>query len=1010
MNKETIQSFDLLEIVFENTHTLIAYLDKDMKFLCVNKAYASADKNEPDYFVGKGYFDLFPNEENETIFKQVVETGEPYSCFAKPFEYEHNPECEVIYWDWTLEPVKDKQGSVTNLIFHLVDVSERVKEQEELKSVSKLNEKFISESPFGISIYNHSGQCIAANSSMAKMIGATQEQVLEQNYNHISSWKKSGLLEVAIKCVNTQEKQRHEFDVKTSFGKHAFFDCLFSPLELHGEQYLSLMLDDINGRKDTEKALKESELLLEKAQHIAHVGHWKLDMGSSEITGSEELFRLFDLSKESTHVVDFIEVIHEDDREMAAAVLQRAMDLAEDWDIEYRVVHKNGDEKWVHAIGEVVTDEQGKVVQAIGTVHDITQRKLAVKEFERFFDLSKNMVGTGNLEGYFTRINSSFKNILGYETEELLAKPFIEFVYEKDIEKTIAVLNEAITGKNDLYIENRYRCKDGSIKWIEWNILALAKENKFYSYGRDVTERKCTEEALKTASELNQRIINESPIGLAIYDQTGQCIAANNSVAKMIGATQEQMLKQNYNEVASWKKSGLYDKAKQCLRSQEKMRHEFDVLTTFGKRAFFDGQLVAFTLHDEQHLLLMLDDISERKSSEMALKESEAMLEEAQRIAHVGSWEWIAETGTPTWSKELCAILEVDPDKPIPTIEEQHKIYTHESMARMTSAVENSMQTGESYEIELERVREDGTRRCLLARGEPMYDERGDFKGLRGTALDITSRKAAEAELSKHRHHLEELVDDRTKELRDTQDELVRKERLATLGQLTATVSHELRNPLGAMRPSLFIIEKKSDKEDERLQSAIERIDRNIDRCDHIIDELLSFTRITELDLEPIQIDKWLEIVIEEQVIPEGINIEKEFGLKNIKILIDTDRLRRAMINVMENAYHSMMDDNQQLVKNNNSYLKIKTITNNENVEIKITDNGCGIKKDNLNKVFEPLFSTKSFGVGLGMPTIKQILQQHGGDIDVESEEGKGTTVTLWLPCNMKGKDTGVVK
>ncbi len=237
-------------------------------------------------------------------------------------------------------------------------------------------------------------------------------------------------------------------------------------------------------------------------------------------------------------------------------------------------------------------------------------------------------------------------------------------------------------------------------------------------------------------------------------------------------------------------------------------------------------------------------------------------------------------------------------------------------------------------------------------------------------------------------------------DLRDTHSELQRKERLATLGQLTATVSHELRNPLGAMRPSLYILEKKMDKKNELVNKAIKRIDRNINRCDHIIDELLDFTRITELNQQTTLFDEWLNSVIDEQTIPEGILLEKKLNLKNIKISIDKDRLRRAVINVIENACHSMMDDNLQTVISKNARLSIKTRSNNKRIEILIADTGSGITEETLEKMFEPLFSTKAFGVGLGMPTIKQIMVQHDGDIEIDSEENKGTTVTLWIPVN----------
>ncbi len=267
---------------------------------------------------------------------------------------------------------------------------------------------------------------------------------------------------------------------------------------------------------------------------------------------------------------------------------------------------------------------------------------------------------------------------------------------------------------------------------------------------------------------------------------------------------------------------------------------------------------------------------------------------------------------------------------------------------------------------------------------------------------DITDRKKAEYELAKYRDHLEELVEERTRELHNAQDELVRKERLATLGQLTATVSHELRNPLGAIRPSLFIIERITESMDnEKLKNAVERVDRNIARCDHIIDELLDFTRITELEVLPVEMDSLIDTVINEQVVPAAVKIEREAGLGDETIKIDANRFRRAFINVFENAIHAMLKDESTDDYIDNASLQIKSIHNNDRIEISVTDNGYGIPDDVMKKIFEPLFSTKGFGVGLGMPTVKQIMEQHCGGIEIQSTAGQGTTVTLWLPHSM---------
>lgn len=123
----------LLETIFAHTHMLVAYLDPEFNLIRVNRAYAKADEREPSFFTGKNHFDLYPNAENEAIFRRVVETGEPYFAYAKPFEYSEHPERGMSYWDWSLVPIKNAEGTVTGLVLTLVDITERVRAQEALR-------------------------------------------------------------------------------------------------------------------------------------------------------------------------------------------------------------------------------------------------------------------------------------------------------------------------------------------------------------------------------------------------------------------------------------------------------------------------------------------------------------------------------------------------------------------------------------------------------------------------------------------------------------------------------------------------------------------------------------------------------------------------------------------------------------------------------------------------------------------------------------------------------------
>lgn len=178
--KETNQ---LLETILDNTHMLVAYLDTEFNFIRVNSAYAESDNKEPSFFPGKNHFELYPHEENEKIFKRVVETGEPYFVYAKPFEYSEHPERGVTYWDWSLIPIKDEDENVTGLVLTLADITERKQAEEELKRYRDHLEKMVKERTEQLRKANRRlGKIIKEQRETEKEILAYQEQLRNLTY------------------------------------------------------------------------------------------------------------------------------------------------------------------------------------------------------------------------------------------------------------------------------------------------------------------------------------------------------------------------------------------------------------------------------------------------------------------------------------------------------------------------------------------------------------------------------------------------------------------------------------------------------------------------------------------------------------------------------------------------------------------------------------------------------------------------------------------------------------
>lgn len=260
---------------------------------------------------------------------------------------------------------------------------------------------------------------------------------------------------------------------------------------------------------------------------------------------------------------------------------------------------------------------------------------------------------------------------------------------------------------------------------------------------------------------------------------------------------------------------------------------------------------------------------------------------------------------------------------------------------------------------------------------------------------DVSKRKEEE---QRAREELERRVAERTAELNSAQEQLLRSERLATLGQLTATVSHELRNPLGTIRSTAFVVRQiVGHGGEERVTRALDRIERNVERCDRIIDELLEFTRERPLAVQAVGVDAWLSEVLEGLTLPEGIRRQLDLGCAAGTVSFDPEALRRCIINLHENACHAL-NAKRQKDPAADLVLILQTRLAPDRLELRITDTGIGIKDDVLPRIFEPLFSTKGFGVGLGLVIVRKIIQRHAGGIEISSVEGEGTQVALWLP------------
>ncbi|RKU19203.1 hypothetical protein C6503_08305 [Candidatus Poribacteria bacterium] len=234
-----------------------------------------------------------------------------------------------------------------------------------------------------------------------------------------------------------------------------------------------------------------------------------------------------------------------------------------------------------------------------------------------------------------------------------------------------------------------------------------------------------------------------------------------------------------------------------------------------------------------------------------------------------------------------------------------------------------------------------------------------------------------------------------TRDLKQSRDQLIQAERLATAGKMSASFAHEIRNPLSSMRMLAQMLMQKPEMTVEKHQQSLRYILEEIEQIDTIVKGLMDFARPTALNLMQQPLSPVLQAVLalmEANLAHHQIHLELDVLPETPEIQFDSDKLKQAFMNVVLNAMEAMPQG---------GILKVSTIVNEDRVGIKVVDNGVGISAEDLAHLFEPFFTKKTRGTGLGLANVKRILEEHGGNVEIESTLGAGTTVLMWLPVEV---------
>ncbi len=287
---------------------------------------------------------------------------------------------------------------------------------------------------------------------------------------------------------------------------------------------------------------------------------------------------------------------------------------------------------------EPMIDRHGECAGIIGISTDITERKKAVEDIERIFNLSAYMVCIASIDGYFLKISPAFTETLGHSEEELLGRPFLDFVHEDDKERTLAVMKEKLEkGIEVISFENRYRCKDGSYKWLAWTARPFVEEDLLYAIAYDITERKLAEEALLESEERFRTVFTQASDAIVLIEtETGRFVEFNDKAHKLLGYTREEFQELSLTDM-------------EVLETSEMVREHIDHILQEGHDVFEtqhrtkDGDIRdvlvnanTISIWDKQYVLSIWRDITESKRAEEERLKLEAQVQQAQKMESLG--------------------------------------------------------------------------------------------------------------------------------------------------------------------------------------------------------------------------------------------------------------------------------------------------------------------------------------------------------------------------------------
>jgi PAS domain S-box-containing protein len=854
------------------------------------------------------------------------------------------------------------------------------------------------------------GKYIEANSTFYQRTGYTPEETIGHTSSELHIYANPTDRGKLIEALQ-RDSQVDGLEVLVRYKDGSLSYNLWScrVIEHNGEACLLVVSKEIDELKEAQRALTESErsyrAILNSAPYSITVSritdgrYVQVNKAFCERTGYSRQEALGHTTLELNLYVDM------DDRERMIAALRRDGKV-DGMELPYRCKDGTVVEALVSVRAIRFYDEP--CLLHISTNIDAlkkAQRELRESEesYRAILDSAPYSITISrHSNAQFILVNDAFCRNTGYSRQEVIGRVPRELnLYETPQDRQHFLDTYRRQGWVD-GMEIPFRSKDGTITTSLTSARAITFKGEpcMLAITTNIDAQKKIQQALEESEAAYRSILDTAPYTIVVTRLSdSQYVRVNPAYCRRTGYSEQETIGRTAQELNLWENPADRERMLEMLKSKGQVEGmEANFRTKDGRRLESLVSVTPIRYRGEECILSMTVDINALKATQRALRESE---ENYRRILESAPYSIVitrlSDNRYMQVNGAFCRRTGYSREESAGHTPYDLNIFVDPTARKRM--LEVFRRDGKVEGMEIQFRAKDGHILESLFSVTPINFHGDDC--LLAMTVDIAERKRVERELEQYRHHLEEMVQARTQALEEAQAELVKREKLAVLGQLTATVSHELRNPLGVIRSSNFFLQRKITDRDEKVDKHFRRIEEQVALCDAIVDDLLEYTRGRSASMVKADLTPWLIQVIEQLQESQRVTITQDLARPLPMTPHDPEKMRRVVINIIDNAIQAVRAKLSATNDGPAHYqpaITVKTSFDHNRVILEIADNGIGMEPETLQRAFEPLFTTRARGTGIGLAIVKKVVNEHGGDVSLESTIGEGTRVLIALP------------